>query len=118
VVEALGYRIRREEYALADPGLEPDELAALNLAVATVQVDGLSSGDAMLKLGGAADSLPVPRSPMTSTGRLSAAARLARSIASRTALLWPTKVSVRSMSLKSGRLLVPNATNWQDISLG
>jgi predicted DNA-binding transcriptional regulator YafY len=48
-----GYRIRRDEYALADPGLEPDELAALNLAVATVQVDGLSSGDAINKLGGA-----------------------------------------------------------------
>jgi len=50
-----GYRIRRDEYALADPGLEPDELAALNLAVATVQVDGLSSGDAIRKLGGAED---------------------------------------------------------------
>src|SRR3954468_8398679 len=25
-----GYRIRRDEYALADPGLAPDELAALN----------------------------------------------------------------------------------------
>jgi proteasome accessory factor B len=51
-----GYRIRREEYALADPGLEPDELAALNLAVATVQVDGLSHGDAIRKLGGASES--------------------------------------------------------------
>jgi predicted DNA-binding transcriptional regulator YafY len=51
-----GYRIRREEYALPAPGLEPDELAALNLAVATVQVDGMSSGDAMRKLGGAADA--------------------------------------------------------------
>ena len=50
-----GYRIRREEYALADPGLEPDELAALNLAVATVQVDGLSHGDAIRKLGGSED---------------------------------------------------------------
>ncbi|MEA3055344.1 MAG: proteasome accessory factor [Actinomycetota bacterium] len=52
----VGYRIRREEYALADPGLEPDELAALNLAVATVQVDGFSSGDAIRKLGGGAES--------------------------------------------------------------
>jgi predicted DNA-binding transcriptional regulator YafY len=49
-----GYCIKRDEYALADPGLEPDELAALNLAVATVQVDGLSSGDAIRKLGGSA----------------------------------------------------------------
>jgi predicted DNA-binding transcriptional regulator YafY len=52
----VGYRIRREEYALADPGLEPDELAALNLAVATVQVDGVSSADAIRKLGGAEDA--------------------------------------------------------------
>jgi predicted DNA-binding transcriptional regulator YafY len=52
----VGYRIRSEEYALADPGLEPDELAALNLAVATVQVDGFSSGDAIRKLGGGAES--------------------------------------------------------------
>src|SRR5215207_2600594 len=44
---APGYRIRRDEYALADPGLGPDELAALNLAITTVQVDGLSSGDAI-----------------------------------------------------------------------
>lgn len=51
----VGYRIRRDEYALADPGLEPDELAALNLAVATVQVDGFSSGDAIRKLGGSED---------------------------------------------------------------
>jgi proteasome accessory factor B len=52
----VGYRIRREEYALADPGLEPDELAALNLAVATVQVDGFSSGDAIRKLGGGVEA--------------------------------------------------------------
>ena len=51
-----GYRIRRDEYALSDPGLEPDELAALNLAVATVQVDGLSHGDAIRKLGGTEDT--------------------------------------------------------------
>jgi proteasome accessory factor B len=51
-----GYRIKRDEYALADPGLEPDELAALNLAVATVAVDGLSSGDAIRKLGGAEET--------------------------------------------------------------
>ena len=55
-----GYRIRREEYALADPGLEPDELAALNLAVATVQVDGFSSGDAIRKLGGASEPTEAP----------------------------------------------------------
>ena len=72
-----GYRIRRDEYALADPGLEPDELAALNLAVATVQVDGLSSGDAIRKLGGAAggESGPAVALPsMPNLGPLFAAA--------------------------------------------
>ena len=37
----------------------------------------------------AINSLPVPRSPITRTGRLSGAARLARSTASRNARLWP-----------------------------
>jgi proteasome accessory factor B len=72
-----GYRIRREEYALADPGLEPDELAALNLAVATVQVDGLSSGDAIAKLGGgrdAGDGPAVELPSMPNLGPLFAAA--------------------------------------------
>lgn len=65
-----GYRIRREEYALADPGLEPDELAALNLAVATVQVDGLSSGDAIRKLGGASESGESPNVALPSMPNL------------------------------------------------
>src|SRR5690349_5185934 len=65
-----GYRIRREEYALADPGLEPDELAALNLAVATVQVDGLSSGDAISKLGGAEAAGDAPNVEMPSMPNL------------------------------------------------
>ena len=37
---AQGYRIRQDEYYLRDPGLEPEELEALNLAAATVQLDG------------------------------------------------------------------------------
>lgn len=71
-----GYRIRRDEYALADPGLEPDELAALNLAVATVQVDGLSHGDAIRKLGGAeatGEGPPVDLPSMPNLGPLFAA---------------------------------------------
>ncbi len=47
-----GYRIPREEYALRDPGLQPDELAALHLAVSAVQVEGIPATDALLKLGG------------------------------------------------------------------
>src|SRR5438874_4639806 len=32
-----GYRIPKDEYYLKDPGLEPDELAALHLAASAVQ---------------------------------------------------------------------------------
>ena len=35
-----GYRIRREQYELADPGLEADELAALHLAASAVRLEG------------------------------------------------------------------------------
>ncbi len=37
---AQGYRIPRERYELADPGLAPDELAALHLAASAVTVEG------------------------------------------------------------------------------
>ncbi len=47
-----GYRIPRDQYALRDPGLEPDELAAINLAAAAVQLEGLRGTEALWKLGG------------------------------------------------------------------
>jgi len=50
-----GYRIRREQYELADPGLETDELAALHLAASAVRVDGAGGQEALWKLGGAPD---------------------------------------------------------------
>ncbi len=48
-----GYRIPRDQYALRDPGLEPDELAAIHLAAAAVQLEGLRGTEALWKLGGA-----------------------------------------------------------------
>ncbi len=48
-----GYRIRREQYELTDPHLEPDELAALHLAASTVRLDGTAGREALWKLGGA-----------------------------------------------------------------
>jgi proteasome accessory factor B len=48
-----GYVVRREDYALADPGLDPDEMAALQLALAAVRLDGASGSEALFKLGGA-----------------------------------------------------------------
>lgn len=56
-----GYRIRPEDYYLADPGLEPEELAALHLASLAVRLDGLGDREALWKLGGlaeAADEVP------------------------------------------------------------
>jgi len=53
--EVHGYRIDRSDYELPDPGLAPDELAALRLALQAVRV-GEQSGDgseALWKLGGA-----------------------------------------------------------------
>jgi proteasome accessory factor B len=42
----IGYRIPRERYELPDPGLDPDELAALHLAASSVSVDAGWSRDA------------------------------------------------------------------------
>lgn len=50
--EVDGYRIPREEYALRDPELSRDELAALHLAASAVQVEGLPTTEGLLKLGG------------------------------------------------------------------
>jgi proteasome accessory factor B len=48
-----GYVIRRDEYALRDPGLDPEELAAVHLATAAVRLEGLPGTEAVWKLGGA-----------------------------------------------------------------
>jgi len=52
IPEVDGYRIPREEYALRDPGLTTEELAALYLATSAVQVEGLPATAGLLKLGG------------------------------------------------------------------
>jgi proteasome accessory factor B len=63
-----GYVIRRDEYALRDPGLDPDELAALHLATAAVRLEGLRGNEAFWKLGGApapaAGGAPPDRTPV------------------------------------------------------
>jgi proteasome accessory factor B len=71
--DELGYRIPREEYELPDPGLAEDELAALRLASAAVQLDGAwgrnATVRALRKLAGAATGAPArsaetpPRTP-------------------------------------------------------
>lgn len=57
-----GYTIRREDYELPDPGLAPEELAALHLAATTIRLEGGTATEAMWKLGGA------PTAPSAATG--------------------------------------------------
>ncbi len=58
--DQVGYRIPRERYELADPGLDGDELAALRLAASAVAVEGAWGRDAtttaLRKLAGTASS--------------------------------------------------------------
>ena len=62
----LGYRIRKQDYELRDPGLEPDELEALNLAAAVTGFDGGIGQRALFKLGGAAPA-PSPQAELPPT---------------------------------------------------
>ncbi len=48
----LGYTIEPDDYYLTDPGLEPDELAALWLAAGAVRLEGSTNDSAFRKLGG------------------------------------------------------------------
>lgn len=57
----VGYRIPKEAYYLEDPGLAPDELAALHLAATAVRIEGASGVEALWKLGGElAEQGPAP----------------------------------------------------------
>ena len=55
-----GYWIRRDDYYLRDPGLEPDELAALNVALSAIQLDGVQGLETLWKLGGAVEISQAP----------------------------------------------------------
>jgi predicted DNA-binding transcriptional regulator YafY len=56
-----GYRIPKDRYYLADPGLTPDELAALHLAAEVVRLEGGAADEGLAKLGaGATAGLPSP----------------------------------------------------------
>jgi proteasome accessory factor B len=59
----LGYRIRTQDYELRDPGLEPEELQALNLAAAATGFAGGVGQRALFKLGSGASSAPQAELP-------------------------------------------------------
>ena len=51
--QGTGYRVHQRDYALADPGLTPEELTALHLATSSVRFLGEDAQGAIRKLGGA-----------------------------------------------------------------
>jgi predicted DNA-binding transcriptional regulator YafY len=55
----LGYRIRPEDYYLADPGLTAPEQAALHVAVTAVRLEGGDADEGLQKLGGV-EGAPAP----------------------------------------------------------
>jgi predicted DNA-binding transcriptional regulator YafY len=62
----VGYRIKPEDYQLADPGLAPDELAALHLAASAVRLDGGHGMEALWKLGGEVSGADPGSAPVAS----------------------------------------------------
>jgi proteasome accessory factor B len=61
----LGYRVDPDSYYLPDLGLEPEEQAALNLAVAGVHLGEPIGRDALLKLGATGESTSrTPAAPL------------------------------------------------------
>ena len=94
-----GYRIPRDEYALRDPGLDRDELAALYLAASAVQVEGLPATEGLLKLGGLVPSasggdLGVQVAPLPADPNL---ATLFSAVAARTPVAFGYHVEARTV---------------------
>src|SRR5207302_10496341 len=48
----VGYHVPKDQYYLRDPGLDPDELAAVHLAASAVRLEGARGVEALWKLGG------------------------------------------------------------------
>ncbi len=71
--DQVAYRILPEEYVLADPGLEPEEITALHLAANAVRLDGIGGLEAFWKLG---VDPPGPESEVDPVAHLSTDPRL------------------------------------------
>jgi len=62
-----GYRIPPEDYYLPDPGLTPDERAALHVAVSAVRLEGGHGREALRKLGGFEGASVPPLAELSAT---------------------------------------------------
>ena len=80
---------------MRDPGLEPDELAALHLAGSAVRMEGVGGAEALRKLGGAAGPAPgehlasVPTDPRLTT--------LYRAVTGRTTVSFRYRAETRTV---------------------
>jgi len=101
----LGYRIPKEDYYLRDPGLAPDELAAMHLAASAVRLEGASGVEALWKLGGemaeggpalAVAALPGAAHLATVFAAISARRRLGFSYRGRSRRVDPWRLSFRN----------------------
>jgi proteasome accessory factor B len=77
-----GYIVNTDDYAGQDPGLEPDELAALHLAAALVRADELGD-DAFWKLGGSGPTNTKKTPPVSAISISAEAGLLHNAIAER-----------------------------------
>jgi len=94
-----GYRIPRDEYYLRDPGLEADELAALNLAATAVHLDGAHGLGGLWKLGGV-EADPAAAPEVEKLGQLPTDANLAtafQAVAERRSVRFAYRGEVRAV---------------------
>jgi proteasome accessory factor B len=68
-----GYRIPKDHFYLKDPGLDPDELAALHLAASAVRLEGAGAEEGLAKLGALSGYGPEASSETTELGSLAGA---------------------------------------------
>lgn len=104
-----GYRIPRGEYYLRDPGLEPDELAALNLAAGAVHLDDAGGLGGLWKLGGVvAPEASPPSAPLAELPTDAAVATAFQAVAERRRLTFtyrgePRTVEPHRLDFQRGR---------------
>ena len=94
-----GYRIRPEDYYLPDPGLTPEERAALHVAVTAVRLGGDDAREGLRKLGGLEGGLEVGAAdaPMAELERTPALGELFDAVARRAPLTFTYRGEPRAL---------------------